>query len=415
MIARTPDESEIRAPLAWREPPLRELALAVGVCLVLVVATRLPVARTGPIESDEFGYLELIRTSWFPMHHTLFLTLGRIAGLWVGDTYRGFIWLDMATSVAALAATWWFLRGLADRWTAAAGTLVLAMGPVFWGYGAVASNYTAIVLVGSLLLGIGWRDWHQPSKAHPFVAAVVIALGGGYRSDVLILWGPLFAVILWRHRWNRALSAGLLVIVIISAWYGAMLADVGGLARYREKNAEFAYQAGYLNSVWNLGLINGPARYSVKMAMALVWTLGLGLVFVPRGVWRLASDKDGRRLLFLLGLSILPALFMHLLVHFGSQGYVLHEVPAVLALIVVGVAGGAAPADRKTAGRLAGLAFLSAAVFLFYPTDYQRPGWRGEFDLSFCRLTRQGLRAAMPQGGPKLWRTANSRPAAKAG
>ncbi len=40
-------------------------------------------------------------------------------------------------------------------------------------------------------------------------------------------------------------------------------------------------------------------------------------------------------------------------------------------------------------------AFL-AALFWLYPTDYDRPGWRGSFDLSFCRFTRIGLENADP-------------------
>jgi hypothetical protein len=49
-----------------------------------------------------------------------------------------------------------------------------------------------------------------------------------------------------------------------------------------------------------------------------------------------------------------------------------------------------------------------AAAFWFYPTDDTRPGWRGDFDLAFCRFTRQGL--AMPiHRVPTHWRTANSR------
>jgi hypothetical protein len=48
-------------------------------------------------------------------------------------------------------------------------------------------------------------------------------------------------------------------------------------------------------------------------------------------------------------------------------------------------------------------------LFLFYPTDYEKPGWRGNFDLSFARHTRIGLRTPIPDRQPSFWRTANSR------
>ena len=60
--------------------------------------------------------------------------------------------------------------------------------------------------------------------------------------------------------------------------------------------------------------------------------------------------------------------------------------------------------------RLAAIAVLLAGVFLFYPTDYDQPGWRGNFDLSFARNTRIGLRTPMPDRQPTIWRTANSGP-----
>ena len=64
------------------------------------------------------------------------------------------------------------------------------------------------------------------------------------------------------------------------------------------------------------------------------------------------------------------------------------------------------PAARP---RLVAVSVLMAGLFLFYPTDYASPGWRGNFDLSFARHTRIGLRTPIPNRQPSLWRTANSR------
>ena len=83
-------------------------------------------------------------------------------------------------------------------------------------------------------------------------------------------------------------------------------------------SAEYAYQCGYLNSIWHLGLIDAPVRYSVKLGMALVWTLGPALLFVPRGVSRLGRVEHGVVLRLLMVLGGLPALGSHLLVQFGS-------------------------------------------------------------------------------------------------
>ncbi|HEX8200505.1 MAG TPA: hypothetical protein VF590_08455, partial [Isosphaeraceae bacterium] len=76
-----------------------------------------------------------------------------------------------------------------------------------------------------------------------------------------------------------------------------------------------------------------------------------------------------------LALSVGPALAFHLLVHFGVAGYAFHYVPALLALLALGIGRPAVPEgtpDRAPA-RLGVLAATLAAVFLFYAPDYDRP------------------------------------------
>jgi hypothetical protein len=191
-------------------------------------------------------------------------------------------------------------------------------------------------------------------------------------------------------------------------------------------SAEYAYQCGYLNSIWHLGFIDAPMRYSVKLGMALLWTLGPALLFVPRGAWRLLLLEHGRFLGCLIALAALPALGSHLLVQFGVAGWSFHYVPALVVLAALG-----APAARTLApeprslvsqagwtarepavARLLVMTTVLAALFWYYPTDYTRPGWRGSFDQSFSRFTRIGLKTPTPERPPQYWRTANSRPLA---
>src|SRR5207253_2683639 len=104
----------------------------------------------------------------------------------------------------------------------------LGVGPVFWGYGAMAGNYTAIVLVGSFLLGVAFRGRACPRAWHPWAAAVVLAVGTGYRPDIGTFWLPVYFVILWQHRWDRAIRSVILFTVLNLAWLAAMLYNVGG-------------------------------------------------------------------------------------------------------------------------------------------------------------------------------------------
>src|SRR3954447_26920642 len=57
------------------EPGAGAILAALGLALAGVALTRWPVARPGPFDSDERGYLQTIAIDGFPMFHTLFLAL----------------------------------------------------------------------------------------------------------------------------------------------------------------------------------------------------------------------------------------------------------------------------------------------------------------------------------------------------
>jgi Dolichyl-phosphate-mannose-protein mannosyltransferase len=405
-------ELDVEKP-ALSEPKTWEILAAVGMALAFVASTRIPFARTGPIEADEWMFVEQMDSTWLPAHHTLFQTAGRAIGMLVGGHYRGLVALDMLVSALALASLWWWLRALVRPSTAAACTLVVGVSPLFWSLGEMAANYTVIPLVGAFLLGVAYRGLRSPKPWHPYASAALLALGTGYREDIGMFLLPLFGVIVWQHRWKRAVGALTLFTVMNLAWLLPMLWAVGGWGVFRKQSADFAHSAGYLNSYWNLGLVDGPVRYAVKMGLAFACTIGPGLLFVPRGMLRLVALPDGKMLAGLLALAVAPALGYHLLINFGSAGYGFHHLPALASLLALGV-GRSAPEgvnirwEGRTAPRLAGLAGLMAAAFLFYPADIDRPGWRGDLDLTAGRYTRAGLHADLTSRTAATWRTSNS-------
>jgi hypothetical protein len=395
------------------EPGRSEIWAAIGIALAFVAATRLPFARTSPMETDEQMFVAHIGSTWFATHHTLFQAAGRFLALATGDAYRGLVLLDMLVSGLALASVWWWLRALVRPGTALASTAVVGVAPVFWSLGEMAGNYTMIPLVGSFLLGVAVRGWRSPKPWHPYASAAVLAVGTGYREDLGTFWLPVLGVILWRHRWRPAIAALALFTVLNLAWLLPMLREVGGLEEYRRQSAEFAHAAGYRNSVWHLGLVDAPVRYSVKLALAMAWTLGPGLLFLPRGLWRIGSTPEGRRLAALLALPVIPALLSHLLVHFGVAGYSFHYLPATVALMAIGIGRATSTATDRAPVRLSALAAGLASVFLFYPADFNRPGWRGDFDLAVARYTRVGLHSEISNRAPDAWRTSNSVPGSR--
>ena len=392
------------------DPGIVEILSAAGLALTFVAASRVPFARIGPVEADEWQFVEQMEAGWLPAHHTLFQAAGRAIGMLAGGHYRGLVALDMLVSALALVGVWWWLRALVRPSTAAACTAVVGVSPLFWSLGEMAGNYTMIPLVGSFLLGVAYRGWRAPRGWHPWASAVVLAMGTGYREDIGTYLLPVFGVIAWQHRWRPAIGAVALFTALNLAWLAPMLHEAGGWAAWRERSADFAYSAGFKNSVWNLGLVDAPLRYAVKMSLAFSCTLGPGLIFVPRGLLRLGSLEDGRKLASLLALGVAPAIGSHLLVHFGVAGYSFHYLPALVALLAVGIGRGdsVAPSRDLAPFRLSALAGLLAAAFLFYPADVGRGGWWGDFDLAVARYTRVGLHSEVGTRAPAAWRTGNS-------
>ena len=51
----------------------------------------------------------------------------------------------------------------------------------------------------------------------------MLAFGTGYRQDIGTFWLPVFVVILWQHRWKRAILAVAIFTVLNLAWLLPML------------------------------------------------------------------------------------------------------------------------------------------------------------------------------------------------
>ena len=198
------------------DPQIRNVLLVLASALIFSALSRWPVRRLGPVDCDEIVSLDAIRDHWFPMHHTLFLALARLAGTIVRTPYDGFVLLGIIVSALALAGVWWWLRAVTRPSVAFAATVALGVGPLFWTYGASAASYTGIVLVGSLLLGIAVRARRSPAPWYPFAAAALLALGTGYREDIGMLWTPVFFAILARYRYKTAIAAAALFAMLLA-------------------------------------------------------------------------------------------------------------------------------------------------------------------------------------------------------
>ena len=163
------------------------------------------------------------------------------------------------------------------------------------------------------------------------------------------------------------------------------------------------------------------SRYAVKLGMALLWTLGPCLLFVPRGI---VQDRAARE-------RPLPGLPAHPQRHARTRlapAGPFRRAGLRLSLCPGAARPGASWGSDVTLSRCGdrpppGLLVCSISRPLGSPRSPSSwpasscstppimimPGWRGNFDLSFARHTRIGLRTPLPDRQPANWRTANSR------
>lgn len=213
------------------------------------------------------GQYDIAKSLPHPPGYFLYVMLGRLVNLFVGEPYTALVWMSVVCG-SALAAVM-YLLGAAMFGRAAGGiaALVGVSSPLLWFYSLVARNYILdglAVTVFALLCwkararGVGWRD--------VVVLSVVLAFTMGERQQSGLTLLPLFLYTVWGHPPHRVLRifvALLLVGVFVLAWFIPLVAITGGLRRYFEI-ARAHLQGHNSHTVWEGGL---PAALRNLMRM----------------------------------------------------------------------------------------------------------------------------------------------------
>jgi len=251
----------------------------------------------------------------------------------------------------------------------------------FWLFSEIAYPYTVLAL-GSTVLAI--LCWLLANRRFPWppLAALAFGLISGFRQDLLLFLGPLFAVCYLRasglpaRRGWWTLLAGIAAGAIgIAAWWIATdLASEGWGSLWRAL------------TIQSTNIERGTSAFATGETglrgngTLLVWFSkdALHLAIFPAlayfALWPLAPRREGWRPLFLI-LWGAPAALFYLLVHIGEAGYVFSFLPAVLIGAGAGLTRAAAALAEnlprgwgRGAALRVGIATLLAAIILPYHT-----------------------------------------------
>lgn len=206
----------------------------------------------------------------------------------------------------------------------------------FWFFSEIAYPYTVLALGSTILALICWTLAlrHFP---WPPLAALAFGLIAGFRQDLLLFLGPLFAVCYLlaigfpaRRSWAQ-LALGLLggAAGIATWWIATDLASEGPGSLWRaltiqSTNVErgtSAFAVGETGLRGNGTLLIWFTKDALHLAAFPILAYFLQ--------WPLHARREGWRPPFLL-LWLSPAALFYLLVHIGEAGYVFSFLPATL-------------------------------------------------------------------------------------
>lgn len=244
----------------------------------------------------------------------------------------------------------------------------------FWYFSALAYPYTVLALGSTIVATLGWL-LHERRLARPPLAALAFALLAGFRQDLLLFLGPLFAACYLRaadprtHAGRRDLALGLLAGAagVASWWVATDLASEGWGSLWRALTVQSsnvgrgtsAFAAGEAGLRSNARLLGWFSKDALHLAAfpAVAYA----------AFWLLRPAREGWRAPFLLA-WLAPALLFYLLVHIGEAGYVFSFLPAALLAAAAGLARAAEalaealPGPPRRATRLAIAAALGALI-----------------------------------------------------
>ena len=222
-----------------------------------------------------------------------------------------------------------------------AGALYVAS-PLAWGHGEVAYPYAFLGLFSALIAWLA-LDARVGRKDRTLVGAAALAVGGGFRPDLLPFLLPIWLWGTW-PRGTRAILRGLVVILLgCIAWFVPMVVLSGGWGPYWEQSSAFSEAwAVPLSSPGAFGqgvrtnlraFLDAAARtVTPLMAAAILYvcfaTLALRRRWPPHAPW-----------LLLLWLAV--PLLAYVFVHLGKPGYLLTLLPAAVIVASAGIVVGA--------------------------------------------------------------------------
>jgi hypothetical protein len=351
------------------------------------------------LDSAEFAlavrHFDVSLSQPHPPGYFLYVMLGRLANVVVGDPHVALVWLSVLCGAALAGMLAKLGTDLYGRPSVgqAAGFLAVTS-PLIWFFSCVALTYVVEALLATVFV---WWCWHAMRRGGTWPdvlgLGLMLALVSGVRQQSLPALLPLALFTVSQFRAKRAAKALVLIAVTsggIGLWFSEMLAMTGGLEAYRaaaQRITQFhAHKTllggGGLDAVrWNfffaaIYCLNGLMAGTVVLAAAWVGRLFRRRALI--GSVPTINTTATTEPTALLAWWILPPMVLGIFVGYSeAHGHVLGYLPGLILLT-----GAVLGRIRTNAWRYT-LVSTCCAINLFAYL-----GWPASWDKVFAGTTR---------------------------
>ncbi len=274
-----------------------------------------------------------------PPGYPLFVAFARVINFLARDAARTFTIVSILISGLCLPVAYWLGSRMFSKVAGTVGVLLLLVNPVFW-YGAIDPNggpLRPFLAFFSLLTAYCcWRCWNG-EKQFALWGAVALAVGSGFRPDLLTFLAPMWLISSWvgtRSLRTVLLGCGILSGIVL-VWGSALILSMRGPSIIEDIRAFAKLMRDYAvdqSSHQSVLFGSSIAAWLRQINRLIIWN-GLAIVtwiwavpFFLRHRDRVPFKSSQSVFLFIW---LIPGLVVQALVHVETPGHTLYSVAAL--------------------------------------------------------------------------------------
>lgn len=298
-----------------------------------------------------------------PPGYPVYTWLGSVLRFVFHDAHRALVVLSILGAATTVVVTFLLAQQIVGRRRAWIPAVLLMTNPFFWYFTEVAAPYVfdGLTLLTLFLLLV--RTHRRPSRQEVWLSGLVLAIGTGIRPLSIILFLPVWMLLLVtavRQRVFRVRGLFILVLctgIAVATWFVPLLIFSGGWQQYAAAMRELLGQAANGSSVFGsepLAALWFNVKNVVLGTAEIVNILVAGIVVALLARWRPAKPSSFWIVAALF--LFLPPSLLFTFGHLGSFGYLMSVAPVLVFVLALPPCG---------APKLRGAVFLALVMASF--------------------------------------------------